>query len=399
MPIPPCRRRYIRNQRWLSSTFTALKMPERTHFESPFQSSPATAAGRGEVVLEVLPPNNPSVTKQAYKYPLKLLSRTPACQLNSKFPACATTPVHLYLLSFGGGLLPGDALDVSITLKPRVRLVLTTPQGSTKIFRTDEEHSHISGKSNQIVKVELGRQTGLCYLPEPSVPFQDSKYEQVQQFTFLKNDEPANSQCGPGEVDDPSCQPPSLCVLDWVTSGRVARGENWSFHHWTGRNEVWMKDCKTGERKLLVRDTVLLDDQKVLSTDDEQPENTTLNERKDMSASPLPIAARTNPHGVLGTLILHGPLFDDLADFFMKEFTSQPRIGGKDWSSSEPEETLKSKRTSNGVMWTAARVRQNFVLVKFGADELETAKEWLSEMIRREGSVEREFGDEALGSL
>ena len=373
-------------------------MAPRTTFQSPFQSSGHTTAGHGEVVVAVLPPNNPSIVKQSYKYPLKLLSRTPACQLDSKYPASATTPLHLYLLSFGGGLLPGDLLDVSITLQPRSRLVLTTPHGSTKIFRTDAQFSHASGRSKQILKVELGRQTGLCYLPDPSVPFENSRYEQFQQFTILHGDEQAGPQNCTGVEDDPASLPPSLCVLDWVTRGRAARGESWSFHEWTGRNEVWAQDVKTGKRKLLVRDSVILEDETLTPNGTESARNT-FQKGSILSDSPLPIAARTDPHGVLGTLILHGPLFESLGDLFMDEFNSQPRIGGRNWSSSESDETSKPKRTDSGVMWTAARVRQNFVLVKFGAAEFETAKNWLTEIIKRDGSVEREFGDEAFGIL
>ena len=371
-------------------------MVPRTTFQSPFQSAGHTTAGHGEVVLAVLPPNNPTIVKQSYKYPLKLISRTPACQLNSKYPASATAPLHLYLLSFGGGLLPGDVLDVSITLQPRSRLVLTTPHGSTKIFRTDAKFSHASGRSKQILKVELGKQTGLCYLPDPAVPFKNSRYEQFQQFTLLHGDEQRNQSSG--IEDDPASLPPSLCVLDWVTRGRAARGESWAFHEWTGRNEVWAQDVKTGKRKLLVRDSVILEDE-TLASNGTQSGSNTLAKGSILSDSPLPIAARTHPHGVLGTLILHGPLFESLGGLFMDEFVAQPRIGGKNWSSSESDEASQPKRNDSGVTWTAARVRQNFVLVKFAATEFETAKEWLTEILRRDGGIEREFGDEAFGIL
>ena len=51
------------------------------------------------------------------------------------------------------------------------------------------------------------------------------------------------------------------------------------------------------------------------------------------------------------------------------------------------------------VTWTAARVRAGFVLVKFGAKDFETAKDWLGGLLREEGSIIREFGEEALFCL
>lgn len=364
-------------------------MPPST-LKSPFPpSSEVVSAGRGEVVLAVLAPNNPTITKESYQYPLKLVSRTPAFTPDSKYPSSATTPVHLYLLTYGGGLLPCDHIDLSITLRPRSRLVVTTPQGSTKIYKTDAKHSHPSGKSGQYLNVELGSQAGLCYLPEPTVPFESSRYEQVQRFTVLRGDQASE---GTGGEDNPDVLPPSLCVLDWVTQGRVTRGENWSFHEWTGRNEVWVQDCKTKKKKLLLRDTVTLSDDH-LTTEGVQSET-------DKIPTSLPIADRVHPHGIVGTLILHGPLFESLASFIMQEFISQPRIGGRDWSlSASAAQLSESKKSKGDVVWTAARVRHSFVLVKFGAPTFEAAREWLSEIVRREGSVENEFGDEALGCL
>jgi urease accessory protein len=85
-----------------------------------------------------------------------------------------------------------------------------------------------------------------------------------------------------------------------------------------------------------------------------------------------------------------------LGSFFMETFTSQPRIGGRNWSSTS---TAEPSRIRDKVTWTSARVRAGFVLVKFGAKDLEAAREWLGSMIRKEGSIAREFGEEALFCL
>ena len=77
----------------------------------------------------------------------------------------------------------------------------------------------------------------------------------------------------------------------------------------------------------------------------------------------------------------------------MESFTSQPRIGGRNWSSAS---TVEPSRNQDEVIWTSARVRAGFVLVKFGAKDLEAAREWLGGMLRKEGSIAREFGEEAL---
>jgi urease accessory protein len=347
-------------------------------FNSPFASSVASP-GKGEVVLAVLPPSIPTLAKLTYKYPLKLLSRAPGfIPEHSVLSEGVTKPIHLYLLTYGGGLLPGDHIDVSITLDPRARLVVTTPQGSTKIFKTvpnantaiatAPERPGLDDRSRQTLNVSIGSQAGLCYLPDPSAPFKDSRYEQIQVFTVDKCQKQNRS---------------SLCVLDWVTQGRTSRGENWDFNLWKGRNEVWSEDKTTGKRRLLLRDAVILDDE----------EDASLRRHENDSSSGELIRERTYPHGIIGTLILYGPIFDQLGSFFMTSFGSQPRIGGRNWSATK---TAAEPSKQSQVTWTAARIRADFVLVKFGAKDFEAARDWLGTIIREEGSIEREFGEEAL---
>jgi urease accessory protein len=106
--------------------------------QSPFKSCIAPP-GNGKVIVSLLPPSIPTVTTLMYKYPLKLLSHESAFTPElSVLAGCATRPMHLYLLTYGGGLIPGDHIDVSITISPQTRLVVTTPQGSTKIYKTEK---------------------------------------------------------------------------------------------------------------------------------------------------------------------------------------------------------------------------------------------------------------------
>ncbi|KAL4909283.1 hypothetical protein BDW74DRAFT_79629 [Aspergillus multicolor] len=344
---------------------------------SPFESSIAKS-GQGKVVLSLLSPANPSLSTLTYKYPLKLLTRTPGFVPQSASPS-ASQPVHLYLLTYGGGLLPGDQIDVSITLEPRTRLVVTTPQGSTKIFKTETSPGRtLSDQSRQTLDVRIGQEAALCYLPDPSAPFKDSRYEQIQTFTV--------DQAAKGSSRS------SLCVLDWVTQGRSSRGENWHFHLWKGKNEIWLLDEPTStennekkeKKKLLLRDSLILDAETSASPQagDHPPRSL--------------IRERTSPHGVIGTLILYGPVFEKLSSFFVEKFTSLPRIGARNWSSSAPAAAEAPQNHDSQVTFTAARVRAGCVLVKFGAADFETAKDWLGGILRGEGSISREFGEEAL---
>lgn len=328
---------------------------------SPFALS-SSKAGHGTIETSLLPPGIPTLSTLAYTYPLKLIAPSP-----TTLPHNGQTVLLIFLLTYGGGLVAGDAIDLSITLATGIRLALVT-QGSTKIFKSPNR----SIVSRQTLDVRLESEAGLCYLPDPTQPFSESCYEQRQIFT----------------VDEGA----SLCVLDWISEGRSARGEKWDFWRWSGKNEIWVPhpgegidNGPRGKKRLLLRDNVILDDEQI---------------GRDKG-----LLGRMDGLGISGTLILHGPLFKGLGDYFMDEFKKLPRLGGRNWASNTdvPKlSTAEKKRAErhkdekdDGLLWTAASIR-GLVLVKFGAREVEGARRWLGNMLREEETVQREFGDGAL---
>jgi urease accessory protein len=329
---------------------------------SPFAGF-TSVPGEGAIELSLLPPRKQVLKTLTYQYPLKLIVPDPHRAPNEQGDPITV----IFLLTYGGGLVGGDRINLRVDLAAQTKLVLLT-QGSTKIFKSPSR-TVVSG---QTIRVKVGRGAAVCYLPDPTQPFGESVYEQCQTF----------------EVDTKGSS--SLCVLDWVNEGRKARGESWALHSWKGRNEVRELEPEDKARgRLLLRDVVILSD----------------NQQAQQGNGLLD---KTSGMGVFGTLIMYGPIFKNLGDYFMDEFSSQPRIGAKNWSGesssreSLPEEVRRDKRQeqeqADGLLWTAARVR-GFVLVKFGAREVDGARKWLAAVFRQEGSVEKEFGHQALFCL
>lgn len=234
------------------------------------------------------------------------------------------------------------------------------------------------------VRVEGG--AGLVYLPDPVQPFARSMFAQEQVFDMVAAGEG-------GEVRE---KRGSLCVLDWVSCGRAARGENWGFWRYGSRNEIYLvedegeKEKEARAKRLLLRDNLVLD---------------VGAEEQDVGS----IAARMDGMGVFGTLILYGPLFERLGRFFMAEFKRLPRIGGSKWDSGsgDEEEVTEAEvrrvvrhrqETADGLLWSAASVR-GCVVVKFGAREVEGGRKWVRTMLETEGSVVEQFGERSLMCL
>lgn len=322
---------------------------------NPFLGS-TSKPGYGTIDLIILPPSTPIFKSLKFQYPLKLISPSPI-RVSPK-PDSRSLIVHtVFLLTYGGGLVAGDTIHLDVTLAPETRLCLLT-QGSTKIFITKSPEV----RTFQHTLFDVGHNAGLVYLADPVQPFESSNFEQRQTYTIAEKDD-AN-----------------LCVCDWVSQGRTARGEDWSFRSYVSRNEVWMR-MRDGKKRLMLRDNLILD-----STNDA------------ISA----VARRMDGLGIFGTLILRGTLFEKLGEFFMSEFKLLPQMGGRQWDEPEkmtPVEEVRATRVTaekkDQVLWTAASLR-GFVVVKFGAKEVEGAKRWLNSMLKVDGTVEREFGERAL---
>lgn len=332
--------------------------------QSPFAPS-SSSPGIGNIRVSSLPPRKQILTDLTYQYPLKLIA--PDSHKSPEEPHHTITLV--FLLTYGGGLVGGDKINLRVSLEERTRLVLVT-QGSTKIFKSP----NISTVSAQTLDVTIAAGASLCYLPDPTQPFSESVYEQKQTFWI--------------EPDVSS----SLCILDWVSEGRRARGESWTLWSWKGKNEVReLTNKDNGRSRLLLRDALMLGE------DHAYPGHPGAD-----------IMDKTDGMGCFGTLILYGPTFANLGNFFLEEFKNQPRIGAKVWSDGRAQkpvsEELKAKERrlqrekDDALLWTAADTR-GFVIVKFSARETDGARQWLGDLVRREGSVEKEFGHQALIGL
>lgn len=401
--------------------------------QSPFPQS-TSVPGRGDVHLTLLAPSTPVFSKLSFTYPLKLLPSNPhrldvlhpdiepdaptnikergdpseiKKSLSSHQIAPSLVPL-LFILTYGGGLLAGDCIDLTLRLDPYTRLTVTT-QGSTKVYKntvssstsqqtnTGERLSEISSQkvtapfkfpsfsdfdpktvSKQDLHVTISNGAGLWIGPDPIQPFKRSRYAQKQVFEVERGG--------------------SIGLVDWVAEGRRARGESWLMDGWRGRNEIWdiinkavhprdsekkSQECKI----LLIRDSVVL-----------QPDTTT---------GIFP--SLSSEIGIIGTIILHGPLFTPLSAFFLSEFQALPRIGARNWDpilsyaeEAEIESKLsdqarwrkarQEKEKQNGLLWTAARVRGGATVVKFAAREIEGARAWIGAMLKEEGSIGRDFG-------
>jgi urease accessory protein len=131
----------------------------------------------------------------------------------------------VYAATFGGGLVGGDEIHLSVDVKNGARALMTT-QASTKVYR-----SLRPSRQTIVATVEPGAL--LAVIPDPIVCFAEADFTQHQRY----------------ELDAAA----SLVVVDWVTSGRHAAGERWAFCRYESRLEI------TRGTEPVVFDAVLLE--------------------------------------------------------------------------------------------------------------------------------------------
>ena len=275
---------------------------------SPFPIS-SSSPGEGRLVVELLPHGTSALSTITFQYPLKLISPSPSASQKS---------VLVFLLTYGGGLVGGDQVHLNIDVKPDAKLSIVT-QGHTKIFKSPSREVI----TRQRLHVTLHEGSALCLLPDPVQPFESSVYEQSQKFMLSDT--------------------ASLCLLDWVSAGRIARGEDWDLRAWSGRNEVWAAAEPDAKARLLLRDNIILEGDSLHSKDKE-------------------LRNKMQKMGIFGTLVLRGPLVESLAAFFLTEFAALPRIGARDFRSRAKMDKDDGLTLSPEEAWRQARLNQEKIV-------------------------------------
>ncbi|XP_056163659.1 urease accessory protein D-like isoform X4 [Syzygium oleosum] len=146
----------------------------------------------GKIVIEKVRGKS-TVTKSFSKYPLKFI-------IPRKVGPSRVDAVWIYALTYGGGIVSGDAISCKLEIGDGCTAVLTT-QSSTKVYKS------------------LGSKCS----------------EQYLEVFRVHSDS-------------------NLVLVDWITSGRHESGEKWDFTLYKSTNNIFLE----GDQPLFL-DTVLLE--------------------------------------------------------------------------------------------------------------------------------------------
>ncbi|KAF8912988.1 UreD-domain-containing protein [Gymnopilus junonius] len=265
-------------------------------------------------------------------YPLKLLS-----------PYVHDRTAIVYLLTYGGGLVGGDEVNLVVNIQPGAQLVILS-QGSTKVFKSrpgrrlasvkpfalhfkaDANHQSTPIPSTrQNINFHVAQNSTLFLLPEPVTCFRDASYNQYQRFYIEEGG--------------------SAVILDWITSGRMSMGEEWAFSHYHSVNEIFH------DGKRMAKDVMLLDNE---GQGDTLPERT--------------LRQKLLPYSCYAMLVLYGPQLQSVA----------AEITGR-----YDQISVFKTRIPDPVLWSLSpmdRARQGLI-IRVAGIETEAVKFWLKQTL------------------
>ncbi|KAL4401589.1 hypothetical protein ACI68E_001232 [Malassezia pachydermatis] len=299
-------------------------------------------------------------------FPLRLLTPQESCR-DATINAAAYRKVPfkgvgvLFMVSYGGGLVCGDNIELDVDVGSDTRLLILT-QGSTKVYRERrggdapaviKRASGPAPASQQYIRYLVRENSTLILLPAPVTCYARSRYSQVQR------------------IDLRSATTSSLVLLDWFTSGRLAVDgprestdfyripELWHFYLYQSRNEVRV------DGQVIARDRQQLEQ--------DLPE---VLQRSDKTE----LARRCEPYTCFAFVILYGPECKALCEALLREYDTIQ----------QPQPLLRSGGTLGAshveppdVLWSASPLFSGAPVP--GSDRQTTGKEQAGLILRIAG--------------
>lgn len=215
-------------------------------------------------------------------------------------------------------------------------------EGSTKVFKTrpgDRLSMRLSRPAHAapnvttyVAEATVAPGSALFILPDPVTCFRAASYSQTQRITLSSG--------------------ASLVLLDWFTSGRKSRGEEWVFSRYHSLNEVLV------DGHCIARDIMLLEGPP-------QGETPEITHCQGLSRT---LGERLKPYSCYATVIFSGPLVHDVVAHLDKLSQSI---------------TVFKTTSPARMIWALSPINEGKGhILRVAGVETEDVKDWLRESLR-----------------
>lgn len=226
-------------------------------------------------------------------------------------------------------------------------LPIIDPKGSTKVFKhrsgqrlasvktvMTQDSRAISDASftTQSISFSVAPTSTLFLLPDPVTCFENASYNQLQRFDLSKD--------------------ASIVVLDWITSGRKALGEEWVFSRYYSVNEIWL------DGKRIAKDVMLLEE----------------SHDPDSKMAHRTLGDKMAPYSCYAMVILYGPNVQDIINSITAQYN---RI------------SVFKQKSPGDMIWSLSPISQDGAVMRVAGQETEIVKGWLQQAL---GGIEEIVG-------
>ena len=218
----------------------------------------------------------------------------------------------LHLSSYGGGLVPGDSLNLDIDVRGNGAILCILTQGGQRIYRPGEQFRMANSwqqlgvasisqnpeapRKNDVVvnpkrcqstiQCVVGPGSTLLYLPDPTVPYYQSSFGERRELTCQYNDQAMGS----------------VIAVDWYSCGRLfsngMEAERWAFDYLSTRTELFVVEKDPLLPPLKKARPALIES---VTFDNKAP-----NAKDPTNRTPAAVAFGQTLNAI-ATLLLHGP--------------------------------------------------------------------------------------------
>eukprot|EP00934_Nitzschia_sp_Nitz4_P005809 Nitzschia sp. Nitz4//scaffold73_size107353//52647//54683//NITZ4_004320-RA/size107353-processed-gene-0.26-mRNA-1//-1//CDS//3329557476//5799//frame0 len=168
----------------------------------------AAAEGAAKLVGDVPRPPPTFLTQVSHKAPMRFVPLRQSSIAQAGAAVCAMS-------NYGGGMVQGDSLDLTIHAQTNARLGVTT-QGASRIYTPN----HRGPPTKSTLQATVDPDALLVWAPDPCSLFRSSSFQQRQTVRLHPTS--------------------SLALIDWFSSGRYRNGEQWAFDSLSAQTSLRM---------------------------------------------------------------------------------------------------------------------------------------------------------------
>ena len=272
---------------------------------------------------------------------------------NVKLNNESSSYVTIFLISFGGGSVSGDEIDITLNVGIGANLCIRT-QGNSKIYKSESNKVQ-----QQRINCNIQSKGFLVMMPDHTVCFEDANYKQEQIYNLTTSSNFNDNENG------------SLVLVDWISSGRKHGGRKES-----STSEIW----KLNQLKSKIK---LVDDKENCLFLDNIHLYHSYDENNNVSIS---IEDKVGGASIFGLIVLFGPktslLRDRVSVLMQRQSFQNKKESNNDFNDSNDNSSKSTKFFYSEPLVSVSELSSSLTVIRFASGCVESSYVFVKEVLK-----------------